>query len=733
MKNKFNLWSWLAVSTSLLLLNCSSSGGGSSADTAGGDVAGIEIAEQIALVTASESGGAGVGFAAGLNLSESGAPTAGEFVTDEVHTRVYDESMKPLDQVNSIICMVSQTRFDALVNQSYNALIDNARCNNDGGDPNQSGQSSGQSQDLELWKVITERASAEDSEIVKVWIPQTEDSEEGGAGEIKAKMELFEGMSDSNPFGEFNLNFSFLANGVSQGGGNLFVSKADDSDLIELGLVMDEGEGNMKVHAMIDHASDSGQAIVQALQNHDGQGLQEMNIEVAFNENYYLVDYGPDGQQCKDRKNFDETVWQYNLYKDTGERLDLDAGFPIHTVANEGERSEHGWAGYYGIWLPDSLGSTNGITVKDEDDNSYTVFQGEGRLVRRTKSFITLGELEGVRLQHFDHEEMGNFIVEWMGDHFEKVAVQSCDQNGCNIQNFEIPQVVDLEAFDWFGIYSETLGYIDLVVPEEGLSNDTVAPYYHEEFVLPNDETLLAGALELKCYSNCLKPNLTTDEIRFNDLYLPQSFDPYIYTFDSERFVLQYEGQDIVIPDDVQLQGTQSEWGVRTGAMVLENVTITNPWEIYSQDTTYSYETGRNNWNKQMVLIDALGSAVEFEKPLNCYKSVDGYGLVRLNYAGLGNLHGIPFVEDTENFREGRYQPAFSIDDGSALECDDGNTYYTKQMVREQIMQTVDTSLCADLTLGGIELPTNTFTDPELGDAPTIDTAPKTIGGVLVE
>ncbi len=719
MKTNSFRWQWFLL-LSFLIIQWQCSGDGS----ASGDVDGLEITDQIDLVTASDSA-TETGFAAVANANEPSFPAGSPYETDAdlVETHVYDEAMRPMDTVNEIICLMSQTRAAEMVNtEDYLALIDNKKCAK-GEQENSSTQGA---LNLETWTVRSER-EFDESQFVSVWIPKIggnhEEDEEDF--EIRALVEILEGVSDTNPFGNFTLNAGFYDESGLFGGGVLLSSNQVDG-LNQITMVMDQGQDQLRLKAQLD-SNGNGKAIMRMTgRSHDMEQenqIETQTIRTASNENYFAVEFEEGDLHCRARQEPDVNVWRYNLYADDGSRLKIDGGFSIKAVG-EGEHGMHGWAGYHGIWLPDGL-DANGLQVTDDNGVPYTVFAGEGKLQKRTKDYVTLGELIGVNLQHFNHETMTSDVVQYDGTNFVKVGLQTCGDQGCTIEELESPEIVVLNPGDWFGLYSEGLGYIDFITPEV-LDDETEAPYYKEDSVLPGDDIFAQGDLPLKCYSNCLKVNLTQQEIAQGDIYLEIH-----YTFNQERHVLQLDGQDVVLPDGVSTAGTDFQWGIRTGAMVLES--LDDPSEIWSQEITYSYETGENNWNKQMALLDAENQPVVFDKPLSCFKSVDGFGLLQLKYAGEGNLHGIPFIQDTANFSDGRWHPAFSIEDGTALDCEDGNTYYTRQMARELILRTVDASLCSDLSLTGMELPQDAIVDPGLGEAPIVEAAPKVIGGILVE
>lgn len=87
--------------------NCS--GGATSTE-----VEGLEIAQQMSLVTAQDSESSPNLASFDGDISE---PTSGAYVTDETQVYTYGKSMEVMDTVNSILCYLDQTRYSEMVNQ----------------------------------------------------------------------------------------------------------------------------------------------------------------------------------------------------------------------------------------------------------------------------------------------------------------------------------------------------------------------------------------------------------------------------------------------------------------------------------------------------------------------------------------------------------------------------------------------------------------------------------------
>jgi hypothetical protein len=704
------------VIATLSLAGC---GGGGSSGGGGSDVTGLEIAEQMSLVTASESG------SALLKLMKFAVPTAGDFITDTPEIYVFDESMEVLDLINEILCSIDQTRYAEMVNQgNYLALIDTALCGRrEDHASEESDRSSAENQDFEEWIVNSSREDNDSPQIVRFWVPG--DGMEEGFDEIRCQITITEGKSAENPFGIFSADFAGYLSGVQTMTGNLSSVQNDDGN-IEFEMFIDGGSFfQEETHAILSPDGTSGQAYALRFESFFGETF-DYTVNVAFNETHYLSDFG-DRTQCLDRLNFRNNVWEYNLYAADGSRVSRNSGIPIRV----GE--EHGWAGYYGIWLPDEISLENGMTVTGEEGGAdYTVFVGAGRLMKRTRQELTLEDFIGVPVNMWDPETGQSNIVEWNGTNLVKTGLSVCNEEGCTVTD-TADTVIDPEPFQWFGAWWEGAGNLDFIADENGnLSNATPVPLFVESFVTPDDELFADGAVTLKCYYQCPKPNLTQGDVDAGNLFNPDVNDPegepYLYTFDPETYALSLDGQAVSL-EGLDLTNSPNFWGIHTGAMVLQSVTV-NPWEVWGQEVSYTYETGPNPWNRYSALLDEAGSALTFEAPLSCFYDGDE-GVYRLEYGGEGQLWGIPFekIESEESDFE-HWIAAFTIPDGTEIECG-GTPYYTKAMVIEQNMQAADQSECVDLTIESVGPPTNEFTDPEMEAAPTVTDPPAVIGGIL--
>lgn len=716
-----------------LLSGCGGGNGGGS-----GDVTGLTLPDQVALVTPKDNSSASVSALKALASTTSSLASDSDYKTDPVRSFMFDESMEGLKLPNEILCYIDQLQAsdDTLLNgDPYLALVNETLCQkgqDSGGDPNN--QSTGQQLKFSKWYVESSRDTDKDPQLIKAWFENTPEKEDD-FDEVRMKINVDEGKSDANPFGVFDMNFVGYFNDNPLMKGSLNSETTDQGQAhVQLKLGADAMGFGQQVNAYLNADGKSGKAYSKKNETWTDRG-QKHNVtketRVAFNDQYYLTELDTDNgtvSECHDRSDISTNVFQYNLYDTDGKRFDRNGGFGIKLTDGS-----YGWASYWGVWSQKDLKTGDQVTRSDSVGGEYTVFSGPGRLVKHVKNDSTLGAFKGDHLNYWSMT--GNSEVVWDGSSLKKVAEVVCGNNGCQSTPITA-ETVEITAGQHLGFWKNGLGNIDLVVPENGvLANATPLSYHTNDTVQLDDSLLKNGDIEFKCYSNCIKTDLSESALNSGNVFEDSSNDPstpYLYDFSADTMTLSRNGQNIVIPDTMEIsESSPNHWGVGSGAMILASESIDNVWEIYQADSYYTWETGPNAWNRYVTLIDSDNKVVSFDPPATCQYNDDTHGLFMLNYMGAGQLQGIPFVENADD-KTGfsRWIPQFSIADGTELVCD-GKTYLVKGISKEQTMNTTSKSHCADLSTDGIGAPDLTFTDPELKSAPTVDSAPAVIGGVM--
>lgn len=323
----------------VLLTACGGGGGGSAA------IAGLLPPEQISVVTPVET--APLPPAAPVFAADS------DYALDRARVHVYDPAIEPLELVNEILCLVSQTGIDQLVNEGpYLAQVNRTICRTgEDQSASETGQSSGAVDEFQLWTVNSARASNAAPESVQFWIPEEDD---GQLLTIFVDMLITHGVDAEFPFGEFTLDFAGAQDAASIGsavfGGALAASRIETGQA-GFGLFFGKGDLN-QVPSPGDHAEQTAAALVVAAVQPNGSarvrqrsrfdfgsgdsGILTDEYLVAFDETHFLRALDGGAPQAFHRDQFVENVWRYNLYDAaTGERVELESGFGFRTASGD--------------------------------------------------------------------------------------------------------------------------------------------------------------------------------------------------------------------------------------------------------------------------------------------------------------------------------------------------------------------------------------------------------------
>lgn len=719
------------------------------------DVAALTISNQVTLTTAQESTVAGSRSSRFLKnfLSALDDSEGTDYANFETNVYSYHNSQQALDMANEIMCSIDQTRYFDFVNQGpYVALVDIEKCSKDQDHSSDSDdQSSAESTELERWVIDVIRTDDSSPQEVHAWIDASEDGNGGDIfSRIEAKLYIEEASSEENPLGIFQANFKGLDDDdtVVMTGVLAVDENADGETTIQMNFAEANGAFSMAANAVVNPAEDSGRAYARqsfimsgegfgggegtgdgaAASESAGEQMDDISL-VAYNAQNYLTSQSfslldEEVESCLARDEFDEFAWGYALFNENGSKVERNAGMSLKPVGSSDEGFNFCWAGYYGTWCPEEANVDNGSELEDDDGNTYTMFQGEGRLIREEKQTITLGELSGDRFHFWDQTDGQSYFVEYADGVLTKVAQEGCDQNGCQTVDIT-PTAVTLEPFQWIGLWKDGLGHLDITVSEEGTLSDSMeVPYYISTFISPDD---LDETLELKCFTGCPKGGLSAEHINDGNPFLEDQWesgsDGYIYEFDPQAYALTYGGDDVTIDSteaaDID-EFASFSWGVMSGRMVPSSVDVENPWEVWSQDVTYTWETGPSDWNHYQGLRDSNGAFVVFDRPLKCEYQSDDYGTFFLDYQGEGQLNGIPWTKiEDEDVEWEVWRPQFSLPNGTELTCE-GELKYVKARDVEQNMRKVSASECASLSQPeDLSDPDLDYEDPDLETEPT--------------
>ena len=725
-------------------------------------------------------------------ISVDGFAADSDYNADPTDVFVHEESVQVFDTVNSILCSIDQTKYAEMKGKgNYRAQVDADQCESGKDDAaakaeeSQNQSSASGMIEYENWTVNSSR-EPDEPHVVKLWVEQA-GGEHDPPALIYAKMEIYRSASDDNPYGYFRLNF--IGHPVDESGA------PDTSTVIFKGYmqtVQENGTNAVLLQFFNEMSFDNKSFTERATFKRSADGLTgsgtlsapdfstmrsendtpgTLTFNIAYNEGYFLKSKG-DAQKCFDRDNFQETVWSYGMYDANGARVQINSGFPIRYTT--GGEDFFGWVGYHGLWM-EGAKPGNGDTVykqtyteSGEVAEPYTVFSAGGRLIQHTKKNTTLGDLKNVPLQwgEFDvgQGEYVQYRVEWNATEEKMKKTAQLNQQDWSWTPLT-PTDLAFDANDYsFHFWSEGLGGSgSFKLKDSGNNpvaptNGTVVIFHTQDIVYPTDTV----PSTLLCFERCPDPgNLDAGDPNFANIDwfntgLPTAGDFHQYNFSTGDMLLKYSTDPIVLDS----ANEQNPWGLHSGLLFED----TGPnmgaitcggnsclWQAYDNMASfYTWETGPESWNQFTAIKDASNDFARFDPPVKTtYQHTQAdtgavdykYNGAKFNleYAGFGNLHGIPgtcITADGEAANCGpgtRWIPEFSIPAGTEVtDVNDSTPYVLKPLGMEQRMTMTDAANCAGLSLPSYGLPSSGgWQNPNIGDKPEVTNAPAVIGGVL--
>ncbi|MBL9079950.1 MAG: hypothetical protein JNL08_20820 [Planctomycetes bacterium] len=730
-----------AITFSTLFLFAACDGGG----TASGPVEGLQGPQQVTIIDS--NGGAAVQLLpAGLH-----AVAGSDYQTDPTRFWVRDDSMQALDTVNMILSSLDQTRYWLETNQgAYRCLVEM--------DDRSGGERGNQGPAYEEWIVDSTRADRSAPQIVRFWVLNEENGE---AAVIHGRLTVTASPTDAQPLGQFTLYFKCLPTGVpSTSTASLFqgylrtVARTDGRSEVEFfmhhgdpdqAVAQDDYAMRERVHVIADKAAGTGRAYAERrrVEDHGGTPYTEAGeYQLQYDASYVARREVSNGNALEvlDRNDFTACVFRYGIYDATTEaRVEQLSGFPIET-----ENGANGWAGFHGIWFPDSVTPTDGQTVyrRSFADNSrtpYTLVVAPGKLVRRERAAVTLGDLADEDLDYFSPSAGGEQRVRFTGSDFVRTAVRV---NG----EWQVvdPPVSIANTFttgQWLVFWSQARGSVEFGWPAT-LTGSVPAYVWSQTTVTADSAELQSGDLTLHGYFRQLRANITSDQANYQNSetpYLPDattaSNGNQTYVFDRDTLLLTLAGNPVTLADGIVIEQGPGLSGLTCGPLFATPLAQLD--DMQAQSVSYEWSIGSNPWNQLRTLRDGNGAFVAFDPPLRFTYVHDEDGspfdgrTFFLEWDGT-NLGGIPFDQGDD----GRWYPMFNVPSGTTLSAD-GRTFVVKQLEGEQLMVPVGSPNVVyaaqgfDLDGQSITAPTaDPYRDPETGDKPTIAAAPRYVGGV---
>lgn len=616
---------WLLVLLLPLMFLACSSKSSSSGDTPStttttqqGAATALQVADKVSVVDAKLSGSVAAVAPLKIGLFKVTAADLAadsDYKFDKTQIWVSERSAEAFNELNNILCMIAQSRGDAMLNKgAYVAMVDETQCDTSKSDASSAGQdsqnqsSSASMPNYSTFTVISTRADADSPQYGKVWVHLTKKPGKSDPEQVVlVNLTITEGKSDTNPYGLFTMNF--LGHPVTDG-------VLDTTQISFKGVLKSEKNAAGEVLLKFAEKNFGDYANVRKITlNRQGDGSggtgsvydqhPEMmsgttttvtsRFNIAFNADNFLRS-NDTKTVCLDRNTFDESAWRYGLYDTNGARLNRNSGFSINTKADGS--GHYGFIGYWGLSIDNSLTLHNGDTLykfnyssADAAPQAYTLFTAGGKLKKHTKKSMTLAEVKGIPLNYSECNQSSggcmNYQVVWNGATFNKTAqMPQCTGNTpCNWENLTTPLPIDTDTLQWgeLNFWSQSLGgqvRVPLmncvqtfpqcsgpgICPPPTTKCDTPANatniiFFAEDIVYPTDTIPASFA----CYDNC--PQVGADGEAYTSMMSSgPSNTATTYTFNSSTMLLMTT-ETSTVPVIMTVANSTNQWGVMSGAL----------------------------------------------------------------------------------------------------------------------------------------------------------------------
>jgi hypothetical protein len=617
--------------------------------------------------------------------------------TDYSNTVVQEYTEEPaletLETVNMILGFIRDSKIDNFVNKGpYKALL---KSNENGGGTSSGSGTSTKVEKLEPMTLNVTRNTtiANAPMIVKFWL-DVSDGPDNMTMRVIGYINVEKGVSKEYPVGKLRLDFQGFPINTTTGETNstaimmkgaMILDKSniagradvkyieyemgdngwEEPNLLNMtydvsvdtnkdGIVDDkdtQGKGEAFTHSL-DYSNNTMKSYEFTFSN-DHYKIQDINTSIVTTRINPTTGEDINGYEligtpiCKSKTTFDKKVYQYRLYdKTTGEYKNVNGGFPIKKV----DSTKYGYIGYWGLWSENNEIKAGDRVIRDDDSKDtteYTVFQTKGKLIKYTKSQLTMDKLNGNKIsfgtyQVDDNGDMvsntdGNYILRWDKDAevFKVYGIETCDENGCTLTAIsstgDVINLADahLKIDDWSTGWNDAL---QTNVPiKTGLNNGDTVSYYAQEIVNPDANLTLVN------FGNTIiNPDMNLSVSSSTNGYAPEAIDnngtngvigrTYLYdTTDGVLLDLNDSNKPVVIPTDTNWSNATSynwQWGASIEPLLTSeqanNYNSSNYWDASQNETTYyKWETGLNNYNIVSGLKKPDGTAITFDAPKN--------------------------------------------------------------------------------------------------------------------
>ena len=530
--------------------------------------------------------------------------------------------------------------------------------------------------DLTYVTVTVSRASSSDPMIAKAWI-EYKDPEEGDQT-IYTITEMSQGVSDTNPYGVFDMYYTGHASGQDVFMGYLKASGSDVTWKDLTNFLDDNGDPQqLNASAIINvGANDTGNGAISYPKWGESGPAQNVDTYAytadAFCRQNQTVNGSASGAQevCfdTDEANGKKEVYGYKLYDSTtGEEFNIpNQGFSIKKVVSG--VNKYGFADYHGIHFDQetSAGLATGDTVtKQSDGTAYTVEIIKSGLRKVEVSKVTLNSINELRFVTWLDNQTPNvtnqkeYKLYYDADNSKFIVSHEfgCGSDGCfftklgsNIE-FTITEFLAAQSGGLWGLSGWLPGVGGIQISRDAMNAPTSALVTTE---LEGKVAVADYPTTLYCVSWCprsteieaTKTKVGNDQAHDrNDVF--KSSSKFIHGVDAETDIVTYTLNTSTLnygagDGDVSI-GTVSSglytklksseirdgiWSGRLGTSK-SDFTCTDDWNDYSHcmekmntgevTTYYRISTGHERWHQQRGLKDTSGNRVVFNGPLNVY------------------------------------------------------------------------------------------------------------------
>ncbi|CAI8211552.1 MAG: Uncharacterised protein [Alphaproteobacteria bacterium] len=289
-----------------------------------------------------------------------------EYSTAKTETWTEDEANELVHYPSAFACLIKNSRGDVIPNGNWEGLLDEAACGLDNTDVDQAGVQYGRG------IFSSSRASNSSPQNVTVWF------ESLSGLKFLADTSVSSAPTDANPVGEWTFSFyqagldGTVAPADSTDYGYVEVAENNGAVTITTANLYNEGYGDEEDAAIVKYNADGTVSFVGFRIEED---YEEAVAGKASDDYYYRVKFQGDGvdvaglrsgsasaltallniadppDACFARENPWKSVNRYELFTESGARVNLDGGFGF--ITGSSGQGTRGYVGNWGVWMED--------------------------------------------------------------------------------------------------------------------------------------------------------------------------------------------------------------------------------------------------------------------------------------------------------------------------------------------------------------------------------------------